>query len=298
MTGRIVKGIAGFYYIDVPGEGIIECHAKGTLRRDRYKRPLVGDVVDLEYVDREAMTGSMTAIHDRKSELIRPEIANVDQVLIVMAYEKPAPNLQLLDRFLICLEKQNADCIICFNKSDKADDEKIDRIASDYRDCGFPVLSISAKADDDMEALKKLLEGKMTALAGPSGVGKSTIINRLCEKYIMETGGVSEKTARGKHTTRHSEIFRLRDFKDTYIADTPGFTALELMEDIDSASIKAYYREFFPYEGMCRFDPCSHTHEPGCAVKQALADGYIGRLRYDNYHALYTEQRDKEKNKY
>jgi len=298
VSGRIIKGIAGFYYVHTDSHGVIECHAKGILRRGKYKRPLVGDRVDIEILDTEKKTGSLVSIHDRTSSLIRPEVANVDQALIVMAYEKPEPNLLLLDRFLVMLENQNVECIICFNKSDMADDARIDEIKAEYADCGFPLISVSAKYDDDFNVIKNILEGKITAFAGPSGVGKSSIINRICPEALMETGSISHKTERGKHTTRHSEVFPLGGMKETYIMDTPGFTSIELMEGVETESLRAYYREFYRFEGECKYDGCSHTHEPGCSVKQAVEEGKISRLRYGNYKAMYDELKSRDKKRY
>lgn len=293
MDGRIIKGIAGFYYVYVEGLGVYECHARGILRRGSY-RPLPGDRVSIEVLDENEKTGSLLEIYERKNDCIRPQVANVDQAIIIFAYEKPNPNFILLDTFLVMLEKQNiSDLIICFNKLDRCDKEKRAEILDNYSKSGHKVFEISAETGEGVDTLLECLKGRVTVLAGPSGVGKSTLINRLHPVAQAKTGEISKKSERGKHTTRHSELFYLGD--DTYIMDTPGFTALELTENTESIELKDYYREFFDYEGLCRFEPCSHTHEPGCKVKEALVAGDIKKLRYDNYCSLYKQLKDRRR---
>lgn len=223
MQGRIVKGIAGFYYVDTE-DGIFECRAKGIFRNQKVK-PLVGDLVELEVLSQEEKEGSVISILPRKSELIRPAVANVDQALVIFALSRPTPNLPLLDRFLIMMKQKEIPTIICFNKSDMVSEEEREHFRQIYRDCGSKLLFISAKKGEGTDAIRDCLRGHMTTVAGPSGVGKSTLINHLVPEAEMETGKISEKADRGKHTTRHSELFRLE--KDSYILDTPGFTALE-----------------------------------------------------------------------
>lgn len=292
FSGRIIKAIAGFFYVYSDIFGVVECHAKGILRKGPY-RPIVGDKVQFEMISEQEKTGSIVYICERINSLIRPEVANVDQAIIVFAYESPEPNLQLLDRFLLMLEKQSTKCIICFNKMDIADEKKKKEILDAYSACGFEVLEVSAKTGEGMDRLDKLLEGKVTAFAGPSGVGKSSLINEICPGALMETGNISKKTERGKHTTRHSQLFYVRP--DTYIVDTPGFTALDLIDGIEADNLSGYYNEFYQYEGTCRFEPCSHTHEPGCSVKAAVGEGKISKVRYENYSYLYLEIKGRRK---
>lgn len=292
LNGRIIKAIAGFFYVYVEGYGVIECHARGSLRKGSY-RPLVGDRVSIEMLDEEKRLGSLESIEKRNNSLIRPEVANVDQALIIFAFESPEPNLVLLDRFLAMLSKQQVSCNICFNKSDLCDEEKAQELLDVYKASGYAVLDVCVKEGKGVDELKALLKGKVTALCGPSGVGKSSVINMLHPIAQAETGDISKKSDRGKHTTRHSELFYLGD--DTYIMDTPGFTALEFIKDTEALELKDYYHEFYEYEGSCRFEPCSHTHEPDCSVKNAVDVGKINKIRYNNYCVLYEELKNMRK---
>lgn len=288
MQGKIIKGIAGFYYVHVEGQGIYECKAKGIFRKD-HKKPLVGDDVDVEVLDEEQKLGHIREILPRKSALIRPAVANVDQALIIFAIVKPNPNFNLLDRFLIRMERQNLPTIICFNKQDIATPEEKEVLQKAYETCGYQVLFISALEEEGLEQVRHILAGKTTAVAGPSGVGKSSLINRLAPKANMETGAISEKIERGKHTTRHSEIIALGE--NTYIVDTPGFTSLDISE-ITKEELGSYYPEFVQYEPYCKFSGCAHISEPSCGVKDAVAEGKISQVRYDNYKVLYQELKE------
>lgn len=288
MQGKIIKGIAGFYYVHVEGQGIYECKAKGIFRKD-HKKPLVGDDVDVEVLDEEQKLGHIREILPRKSALIRPAVANVDQALIIFAIVKPNPNFNLLDRFLIRMEWQNLPTIICFNKQDIATPEEKEVLQKAYETCGYQVLFISALEEEGLEQVRHILIGKTTTVAGPSGVGKSSLINRLAPKANMETGAISEKIERGKHTTRHSEIIALGE--NTYIVDTPGFTSLDISE-ITKEELGSYYPEFVQYEPYCKFSGCAHISEPSCGVKDAVAEGKISQVRYDNYKVLYQELKE------
>lgn len=288
MRGKIIKGIAGFYYVYVEGRGTYECKAKGIFRKD-HKKPLVGDDVEADVLDEEAMLGNIREILPRKSALIRPAVANVDQALIIFAIVKPNPNFNLLDRFLIRMERQNLPTIICFNKQDIATEKEKEALRRAYETCGYQVLFISALEKEGLEQVKELLAGKTTTVAGPSGVGKSSLINQLAPKAQMETGDISRKIERGKHTTRHSEIIALGE--NTYIVDTPGFTSLDISE-ITKEELGTYYPEFVQYEPYCKFSGCAHISEPSCGVKDAVAEGKISQVRYDNYKVLYQELKE------
>ncbi len=285
MKGKIIKGIAGFYYVDTGKEGVYTCKAKGIFRKLNVK-PLVGDDVELSVLDEEAREGSVERIFPRKSTLIRPAVANIDQALILFAMQEPEPNLNLLDRFLIMMQQQALSCLICFNKSDLADREEQKRLENMYDLCGCRLIFTSARDGSGIRELKEALQGRTTAVAGPSGVGKSSLINLLQSGVRMETGSVSKKIARGRHTTRHSELIRMEE--DTYIMDTPGFSSLALFS-MEKEELRHFYPEFIPYEGTCRFQGCVHIHEPDCGVRQAVAAGKINAGRYDRYCLLYEE---------
>ena len=291
MQGKIIKGIAGFYYVHVVESGVYECKAKGIFRKDGVK-PLVGDNVEIEILDEKDMEGNITQILPRKNELIRPAVANIDQALVVFAVTKPKPHFNLLDRFLVMMESREVPVILCFNKTDIAEDPEIAELKEIYEGCGYPLLFTSAKEEQNIEKLKSVLQGKTTAIAGPSGVGKSSLINLLQSGVKMETGRISAKIERGRHTTRHSELIVLGE--DSYIMDTPGFSSLYI-SDIDKESLKYCFPEFASCEGHCRFNGCDHVHEPGCAVKQAVEEGKIHNSRYEDYLTLYQELQERKR---
>jgi ribosome biogenesis GTPase len=290
MQGKIIKGIAGFYYVQI-GEKVYECKAKGIFRNKKIK-PLVGDDVEVEILDENDREGSIVEIYPRKNELIRPAVSNVDQAFVIFAAKDPKPNYNLLDRFLMMMEKQSVPVIVCFNKMDLVKEKELKLLDQAYENCGHKVIFSSVLQKEGIEEVRRLIRGKTTVLAGPSGVGKSSLMNLLQPEAHMETGVVSKKIQRGKHTTRHSELIRIEE--ETFVLDTPGFSSL-FIHMFEEDEVKDYFREFIPYEGECRFQGCSHTHEPDCGVKRALEEGKISRIRYDNYVNIYTELKEKRK---
>ena len=289
MQGKIIKGIAGFYYVHVVHSGIYECKAKGVFRNKKIK-PLVGDNVEIEILDEENKIGNIINIYDRENELIRPAVSNISQALVVFAIANPMPNLNLLDRFLVMMERNEIDTIICFNKIDLVDEEEILKLRDIYVKAGYHVMFTSTKENMGIEEVLRVIDGKTTAFAGPSGVGKSSLLNALIPEANSQTGEISEKIKRGKHTTRHTEIFNVSD--DTYLMDTPGFSSL-YVNDFEKEELKNYFREFIEYNNGCRFTGCVHVNEPDCLVKEAVENGGINRSRYDNYILMYEEIKNK-----
>lgn len=285
MIGKIVKGISGFYYVSVAESGIYECKAKGAFRR-RKLTPMVGDMAELRVLDETARTGTIERLLPRKNKLIRPAVANIDQALVIFAAKDPAPNLHLLNRFLVMMEYQDVPVKICFNKADLLDVGEQERLLDVFLNTGYDIHFTQAVTGKNVEEIKRLLTGKTTAVAGPSGVGKSTLINALQQEVVMETGAVSKKIRRGKHTTRHSELIFMGE--STYIMDTPGFSSVFLPE-IKKEELGRYFPEFEPYANACRFLGCAHRKEPDCAVKEALDRGEISWQRYEDYELLYRE---------
>lgn len=291
MQGKIIKGIAGFYYVKCDDGITYECKAKGVFRKDR-RKPLVGDDVHMDVIDEQKHIGNIRELLERKNELIRPAVANIDQALVIFAAAAPEPNLGLLDRFLIQMEHAGIDTIICFNKTDLVENAEEARLRKIYESAGYRVLTISAANQEGIAEIETVLKGKVTTVAGPSGVGKSTLVNCLQSEMVMETGDISAKIERGKHTTRHSQLMEID--KDTYIFDTPGFSSLSVSELLPE-ELKACFPEFHRYEDTCRFLGCAHIHEPDCGVKEALAAGEISKERYEDYVNLYTECKDKRR---
>ena len=286
-----MKGIAGFYYVYAEDGEVYECKAKGIFRKENQK-PLVGDDVEIQILDREEKEGSITSILPRRNSLIRPAVANVDQAFVIFAAENPKPNLMLLDRFLIMMEREGIPAVICFNKKDLVSPEELEDLYETYAGCGYQVILSSVNLGEGVEEIRQILQGKTTVVAGPSGVGKSSLTNLMQEDVQMETGEISKKLKRGRHTTRHSQVIPVAE--NTYLVDTPGFTSLYLT-DMEEQELKDYFREFQQYEGKCRFQGCRHIHEPGCAVKEALENQKISRIRYEDYLGLYEELKEKRR---
>lgn len=290
MKGKIIRGIGGFYYIHT-GSSVYECKAKGIFRKDNIK-PLPGDLVEIAVLDEEKKLGNIEEILPRKNVLIRPAVANIDQALVIFALASPRPNFNLLDRFLVMMEKQDIPSVLLFNKLDLADEKACQEVRDRYHGSGYELVFVSAAKEEGIETIKDILRGKTTTVAGPSGVGKSSLINRLQNQMCMETGAISEKIERGRHTTRHTELLFVE--QDTYILDTPGFSSVDLI-GVEKETVGSFFPEMREREDGCRFAGCSHLTEPDCMVRQALEEGKISESRYENYRLFYEELKNKKK---
>lgn len=287
INGRIIKGVGGLYWVDT-ADGIYTCKARGVFRIENIT-PLVGDFVEVDITEHEEKTGVIWEICPRKSELIRPKSANVDQAVLIFSIKKPNLNLDLMDRFIISCERQNVDVVICFNKTDilsPSETEDLNNLSSIYQKSGFKVFQISACKNSGIDVLEESLRNKVSVFAGPSGAGKSSTINLICPKANMETGKLSEKISRGKHTTRHTELIKV--LENTYIMDSPGFTSI-FIEGMEKEELQNYFREFKDYKDQCKFGNCNHIDEPECMVKKAVAEGHISEIRYRRYVNIYKE---------
>lgn len=288
MQGKIIKGIAGFYLVDCGGE-VLTCKARGLFRK-RGEKPLVGDLAEVEAAQTSESEANIVTLLPRKNRLIRPAVSNVDQALVVMAVRTPDPQFYLLDQYLVTMELQEIPAAILFTKEDLDRGELAD-YRSRYEAAGYPVFSVSVENGSGLEALRAHLAGKTTVLAGPSGVGKSTLTNLLCPAANMETGELSRKNLRGKQTTRHTELFCLGE--NSYLLDTPGFTAVEVWGDTEA--FKQAFPEIRALEGQCRFTGCNHGAEPDCAVKAAVTRGEIAASRYESYRKMAEESAERRK---
>ena len=271
--------------------GLYECKPKGIFRKEKIK-PLVGDYVEFEVLDEKERTGVITQIAPRKNELIRPASSNIDQAMVIFAIENPRPSFSLLDRFLIMMERQQIPSIVCFNKRELATQEELELLYRTYSQAGYPVLLVSARKEEGVEQIRQALKGKTTVVAGPSGVGKSTITNLLQSEICMETGEISRKLKRGRHTTRHAQLIAVDG--DTYLMDTPGFSAMAV-EDMEKEELKTYFTEFRQYEDECRFQGCVHICEPDCGVIRAVLEKKISPIRYEDYKELYEELKERRR---
>ena len=286
IEGRIIKGIGGFYYIETE-KGLYECRARGIFRKNKIT-PLVGDFVKISVVDEDNKKGVVEEIQERKTELVRPPIANVNKALIVFAVKNPTPHLSLLDRFIVLAERENLEIVIILTKIDLDDDNTFEKIKNIYEPCGYKVIGVSNLENKNIDKVKEELKDNTVVFAGPSVVGKSSLLNQIDSNFQLKTGDVSDKIKRGKHTTRHAELFELKF--GGMVADTPGFSSLTL-DDIEDIDLKDYFIEFEDYDD-CKFGSrCIHQNEPNCAVKEAVENGEIPKERYESYIQLLNEIR-------
>ncbi len=290
MEGRIVRGIGGFYFVHT-GDSVYACKARGIFRKENIK-PLPGDRVLIRVLSEEEKEGSIEQILPRKNELIRPAVANIDQALAVFAITSPGLNFNLLDRLLVTLKRREIPAVLVFNKKDLASESQIAEIEAHYAGSGYPCFFVSAKTGEGIEALRCRMRGKTSSVAGPSGAGKSSLINLLQEEERLDTGEISQKIQRGRHTTRHTRLLYME--KDTYILDTPGFSSVEFY-DLQKEELGDCFPEIRERKDACRFAGCSHLSEPDCAVKKALLEGAVSRGRYESYRLFYEELKERKK---
>ncbi|HZK33217.1 MAG TPA: ribosome small subunit-dependent GTPase A [Tissierellaceae bacterium] len=283
IHGVITKGVGGFYYVRTSDE-LIECRARGNFREENIT-PLVGDNVKIR-ISSEDNTGYIDQICKRETELSRPAVANITQAIIVMSIRDPNINFWLLDRIIVMAENEKLNIIICINKVDLNLDESIE-IKKIYEDIGYKVLITSVKNNTGIKELKKYLDDNISVFAGPSGGGKSSLLNTINPEYNLETGKISAKSKGGKHTTRHTELLYLKE--DSYVLDSPGFSSLDLNFINDERELKNYFIEINQHGENCKFQNCLHFNEPGCEVKRQVEIGNIAKKRYENYLSFLQE---------
>ena len=281
QTGRIVRSLSGFYDVQIPGK-VISCRGRGSLRKEGVT-PLTGDMVEITV---ERGKGMVEKVLPRKNRFIRPAVANVDALVVFAANVNPVTEPFLIDRVAAIAGDQNVPVILCINKCDLDPAIDLNRI---YRNAGFSVIQASAQTGEGVEELRKLLQGKLVAFTGNTGVGKSSMLNRLCPQLELPTGEVSEKLGRGRHTTRHVELFSLDD--ETFVVDTPGFSSFDTdqMDVLLKENLQYAFSDFAPFLGQCQFHDCSHRAEPACRVRQAVEAGELEQTRYDSYLRMYEK---------
>ncbi|MFA9422538.1 MAG: ribosome small subunit-dependent GTPase A [Sedimentibacter sp.] len=287
IKGIIIRGVGGNYYVDI-GQEVIECRARGLFRLKNIK-PLVGDNVSIRLTEEDEHAGYIEEINERTNEIKRPAVANAEQLLIFFAVKNPEPSFLLLDKLLIAAEVNKLKPIICFNKSDLADEKMIEEIHDNLKNTGYKVIFTSKKDQESIEIIKEILKDKLSVFSGPSGVGKSSIMNAVQPDFQLITGEISNKLKRGKHTTRHAEIYKLSF--GGYVVDTPGFSSFEL-EGINEYELKEYYPEIKDLDVGCRFADCLHYKEPDCVIKDAVEKGFVSKTRYSNYIRLLEQIRN------
>lgn len=284
LEGTIVKGIGGFYYVEV-ADVIYECKARGVFRKNKIS-PLPGDRV--RFTVNEGAENTVDEILPRRNVLVRPPIANIDRLFVVASICEPKPNTLVIDKLIAIAEKNNIEPILVVTKNDLGDSDELINI---YKTAGFETVVTSAETGEGTERIKSLLEGHISAFAGNTGVGKSSLLNSIDASLNLETGEISDKLGRGRHTTRHIELFKVCG---GYIADTPGFSSIDFQnaEKILKEELPYCFREFEDFLGMCKFSTCSHTRDKGCKIVEAVSEGKIHQSRHENYIALYNEVKD------
>lgn len=283
LEGRIIKGVGGIYSVKT-SEGVIKSRARGVFRVENLT-PLIGDLVNIRISSEDNM-GYIFDIKPRNTELLRPPVANITQAIVVMSLKDPDINTWLLDKFLLMAEYEGLNTVIVFNKSD-LDGEEAERLRAIYDSAGYEVIIASINLDIGISSLKKHLKDNISVFAGPSGVGKSSLLNKIHKGFKLETGDISSKNKRGKHTTRHIELLELDD--SSFVLDSPGFSSLNLDFIQNESEVRDYFKEIHEYGKDCKFLSCLHSKEPGCAVKEAMANNIIDKKRYDNYLLLLEE---------
>lgn len=292
--GRIIKAMSSFYYVEIQDK-IYECKARGIFKKDGID-PMVGDFVEITVIDESAEYGVIEKVYPRTSTLLRPPIANATKALLVFGVKDPKPNLSLIDRFVARAQKEGLEVLICFNKIDLDTDNTCPQLQQLYERVGYKVFAVSVKDGFHLEQLRAQLKGQITVVAGPSGVGKSSLINALDQRLNLKTGSVSQKLGRGRHTTRYASLIDIGE--DTWVVDTPGFSSLSL-DDMEERELKEYFIEFHEYDHDCRFGyNCLHENEPDCAVKTAVEEGDLPQKRYESYLQLLRELREAVRRKY
>ena len=284
LQGTIIKGIGGFYYIEV-ADVIYECKARGVFRKNKIS-PLPGDVVNFTVND--GAENTIDEILTRKNVLVRPPIANIDRLFVVVSVCEPKPNTLVIDKLIAIAENNNIEPIIVITKNDLGDSSQLEEI---YNTAGFKTIVTSSRTGEGTDEIKELISGHISAFAGNTGVGKSSLLNEIAPGLSLQTGEISDKLGRGRHTTRHIELFKICD---GYIADTPGFSSLDFQnaEKILKDELPFCFREFDEYLGLCKFSTCSHTNDKGCKILEALSEGKIHPSRHENYVTMYNEVKD------
>jgi len=284
-TGRIRKGIGGFYYVEAAGQQY-ECKARGLFRKQKIT-PAVGDMVRIEPADDESST--IVEILPRKNNLIRPPVANLDQLVVVVSTCEPAPSVRMIDKIIAIAEDKGIEPVVVFSKTDLRSAEELVAV---YAHAGLPSFTVAQDSFENHDALRALLPGKLTVFTGNSGVGKSTLLNALFSELSLETGDISQKLGRGRHTTRQVELYPVEG--GGYVADTPGFSTLDIerYERVQKENLPFAFREFAPYLTKCQFTSCAHIKEKGCAVLRAVEEGEIEPSRHESYVSMYNEVKD------